>query len=94
MQVIQKFHFCRCVINAAKGWLYIKDNITDRIPGSDMSYVPDSPEFAIPYKNQITIEQLLQHSAGVYDVDNDPVPGYDGLSYVDYMTFKRSCTSV
>lgn len=71
-----------------KGWLYIKDNITDRIPGSDMSYVPDSPEFAIPYKNQITIEQLLQHSAGVYDVDNDPVPGYDGLSYVDYMTFK------
>jgi len=72
-----------------KGWLYIKDNITDRIPGSDVTYVPDSPEFAIPYKNQITIEQLLQHSAGVYDVDNDPVPGYDGLSYVDYMTFKN-----
>ncbi|HMQ69201.1 MAG TPA: serine hydrolase domain-containing protein, partial [Ignavibacteria bacterium] len=71
-----------------KGWLYISDNITDRIPGSDVTYVPDSPEFAIPYKNQITIEQLLQHSAGVYDIDNDPVPGYDGLSYVDYMTFK------
>ncbi|MBK8554100.1 MAG: beta-lactamase family protein [Ignavibacteria bacterium] len=71
------------------GWLNIKDKIVDLIPGSSISYVPESPEFNIPYKNEITIEQLLQHSAGVYDIDNDPVPGYNGLSYTDYMTFKN-----
>ncbi len=71
------------------GWLDIKARITDKIPGSSMPYVPDSPEFDIPYKSEITIEQLLQHAAGVYDVDNDSVPGYDGLSYTDYMTFRN-----
>ncbi len=71
------------------GWLDIKSLIVDKIPGSNIPYVPDTPEFDIPYKSQITIEQLLQHAAGVYDVDNDSVPGYGGLSYVDYMTFKN-----
>ncbi|HMS34358.1 MAG TPA: serine hydrolase domain-containing protein [Ignavibacteria bacterium] len=70
------------------GWLDIKSKITDVIPGSITPYIPDTPEFDIPYKNEITIEQLLQHSAGVYDVDNDSVPGYNGLSYVDYMMYK------
>ncbi|MEP7146863.1 MAG: serine hydrolase domain-containing protein, partial [bacterium] len=27
------------------------------------------------------------HAAGVYDVDNDTVPGFNGLSYVDYMMY-------
>jgi len=70
------------------GWLSIKDKIVSNIPGSNISYVPNTPEFNIPYKDQITIEQLLQHAAGVYDVDNDPVPGFDGYSYTDYMDFK------
>ncbi|MEO8665447.1 MAG: serine hydrolase domain-containing protein [Ignavibacteria bacterium] len=72
------------------GWLAIKSKITDLIPGSTLSYIPDSPDFNIPYKDQITIEQLLNHSAGVYDVDNDSVPGLNGLSYVEYMTMKDS----
>ncbi len=71
------------------GWLNIKDKITDLIPGSNISYVPVDPEFNIPYKNEITIEQLLQHSAGVYDIDNDTVPGCNGHSYTDFMTFKN-----
>lgn len=71
------------------GWLNIKSKITDTIPGSSIPYVPDTPDFDIPFKSEITIEQLLQHSAGVYDVDNDPVPGYNGLSYTDYMTFQN-----
>ncbi len=70
------------------GWLDIKSKIIDKIPGSNITYIPDTPEFDIPYKNEITIEQLLQHAAGVYDVDNDSVPGYNGLSYVDYMMYK------
>jgi D-alanyl-D-alanine carboxypeptidase len=70
------------------GWLNIKSKIIDKIPGSNIPYIPDTPEFDIPFKSEITIEQLLQHSAGVYDVDNDSVPGYNGLSYVDFMMYK------
>ncbi len=70
------------------GWLDIRSRIIVNIPGSSIPYIPDTPEFDIPNKNEITIEQLLQHSAGVYDVDNDSVPGYNGLSYVDYMMYK------
>ncbi|MEO6695690.1 MAG: serine hydrolase domain-containing protein [Ignavibacteria bacterium] len=72
------------------GWLDIKSKITDLIPGSTIPFIPDSPDFNIPYKDQITIEQLLNHSAGVYDIDNDSVPGLDGLTYVEYMTKKDS----
>lgn len=67
------------------GWLDYKAKITDIIPGSKaIPYTPNTEDWDIPYKNEITIEQLLQHSAGVFDVDNDPVPGYDGLSYTEY----------
>lgn len=38
------------------------------------------PGWDIPYKDDITVEQLLQHVAGVFDVDNDPVTGYGGLT--------------
>jgi len=70
------------------GWLNIKDKIVSNIPGSNIPYVPNTPEFNVPYKDQITIELLLQHAAGVYDVDNDPVPGFDGYSYTDYMDLR------
>jgi len=67
------------------GWLDIHAKITDTIPGSNLTYVPSGSEWNIPYKNQITIEQLLQHSAGVYDLGNDTVPGCGSMSYVEYM---------
>lgn len=68
------------------GWLDYKARITDIIPGSKATpYTPNAARWDIPYKNEITIEQLLQHSAGVFDVDNDPVPGYDGLTYTEYV---------
>jgi len=65
------------------GWLDYKAKITDRIPGSKETYVPSTTDWDFPYKNEITIEQLLQHSAGVFDVDNDPVPGYNNLTYTE-----------
>lgn len=71
------------------GWLNIKDKITDFIPGSAMTYVPEDELYNIPYKSQITIEQLLNHTAGVYDIDNDTVPGFNNHSYTDYMTFQN-----
>lgn len=66
------------------GWLDYKAKITDKIPGTETPYVPAAPEWNIPFKDRITIEMLLQHSAGVFDVDNDPVPGLDGNSYTGY----------
>ncbi|MFH1904214.1 MAG: serine hydrolase domain-containing protein [bacterium] len=66
------------------GWLDYTDRIVDNIPGSNIPYVPTTESWNIPYKDQITIEQLLQHNAGVYDVDNDPVPGCNGMGYVQY----------
>ena len=66
------------------GWLNINDLITDHIPGSNLPYVPASAAWSIPHKGEITIKMLLQHSAGVYDVDNDPVPGFDGQSFTDF----------
>ncbi len=67
-----------------EGWLDIYSAITDTIPDTDVTYVPDTPQWNIPFKSQITIERLLQHGAGVYDVDNDPVPDCDGMSYTEY----------
>ena len=68
-----------------EGWLNYKAKITDLIPGTTIPYVPDTPNWNFPNKQSITIEQLLQHSAGVYDVDNDPVPGFNGMSFTEYV---------
>lgn len=62
-------------------WVNLDDKITDLIPGSNIPYVPATAMWDIPYKDQITIKMLLNHSAGVYDVDNDSVPGYSPYSY-------------
>ena len=67
------------------GWLDYKAKITDPMPGSTTPYVPAASDWDFPNKSIITIEQLLQHSAGVFDVDNDTVPGYNGMTYTDYI---------
>lgn len=67
------------------GWLNIYDTITKYIPNSKIPYVPEIPAWNIPFKNSITIEKLLQHSAGVYDILNDSVPGCNGTGYVDFI---------
>ena len=67
------------------GWLNIKAKITDIIPGTNTPYVPNTPAWDFPYKNDITIEQLLQHGAGVVDVDNDTIPGqFNHQTYTAY----------
>ncbi len=57
-----------------RGRLNINHKITDTIPGTTMTYVPEDQNYAIPFKNEITILQLLQHRAGVFDVANDMIP--------------------
>jgi D-alanyl-D-alanine carboxypeptidase len=65
-----------------EGLLSINDTIT--------KYLPSTPNYNIPFKNQITIKQLLQHRAGVFDVTNQNIPEtvnqpYAGKRYIDYI---------
>lgn len=54
-----------------------KLNIEDRIT----NYLPNTSAYAIPYKESITIRQLLEHRAGVFDILNQLL--VDGTSYVE-----------
>lgn len=54
------------------------------------NYLPDVPAYDVPNKKQITIRQLLQHRAGVFDVTNNDIPKsvkqpYSGMRYHQYV---------
>lgn len=73
-----------------QGLLNINHCITDTIPGKTETYIPITDAFNIPYKNQITIKQLLQNRAGVFDMINSVIPDtvnapYSGKKYTDYI---------
>lgn len=57
-----------------QGKLNINDKIIDIIPYKNKPYIPKTPNFNLPFKDRITIKQLLQHIAGVYDVFIDDIP--------------------
>jgi len=57
-----------------QGKLNIDDTVTDLIPGTAMPYLPDDTSYQIPYKNRITIRQLLEHRANIFDQVNSPIP--------------------
>ncbi|KMQ68121.1 hypothetical protein ACM39_09710 [Chryseobacterium sp. FH2] len=68
------------------GWLNLDDKITANIPGTTTPYVPNTADWNFPHKNEITIRQLLQHNAGIYDVTNDTSQyNIGGETYTDYM---------
>lgn len=74
-----------------RGQLRIDDVVTAAMPGgSGKPYLPATPGFAIPYKSEITIRQLLQHRSGVFDVANEDVPAstpapYAGKRYIPWV---------
>lgn len=73
-----------------EGRLNIDDTITSTIPGRSEPYIPETANYAIPYKNQITIKQLLSHRAGVFDVTNAAIPSdcpapYAGTTYLSHV---------
>lgn len=75
------------------GKLNINDIISQKMPNSTEPYLPDIADFSIPFKNRITIKQLLLHRAGVYDLANDSIPDnvqqlYHGVYYSDYQMLK------
>ncbi len=73
-----------------QGKVNIYDNITMNIPGTATPYIPDDSNWDLPFKNQITIELLLQHRAGVFDLKNQMIPAsvsqpYAGQFYIEYI---------
>ena len=79
-----------------RGALDIDAKITDKIPGKEIPYVPNTPAYDIPNKKDITIRMLLMHRAGVFDVSNNDIPDnqyshgekYAGHSYLDFVKEK------
>ncbi len=74
-----------------EGKLNIDHKITANIPGSDQPYLPETENFDIPFKEDITIKLLLQHRAGMWDIINQDIPDtvsepYAGMRYCDYIT--------
>lgn len=64
-----------------EGLINFESRVTDMLPGKDIPCLPDNSFYNIPYKGEITIRQLLNHTAGVYDVVNNP----DGADFVESM---------
>ena len=62
-----------------KGLLHFDSLVIEPIPGKEIPYLPDTEDYDIPFKDQITIWQLLNHTAGVYDLINQP----DGSRFLD-----------
>ncbi len=83
-----------------KGLLNIEDTVVSSIPGRTEPYPPNTPEYTIPHKDVITIRQLLEHRAGVFDVSNYVVPedskapyaGQDYLAYILTQDFEHAFT--
>ena len=72
-----------------RGLLRIDDTVAASMPGRNESYLPDTPGYALPYRDQITIRQLLGHRAGIFDLSNQIIPIssnalYAGRGYLDW----------
>lgn len=67
-----------------RGKIDIEDVLTDMIPGTDVPYLADSPNYAIPCKDRMTIRQILSHRAGIFNVFNNPIPESSATPFIDY----------
>lgn len=75
----------------SQGKLNIEDRLTDLIPNTNLTYLPEDNNYNIPFKQQITIRQLLEHRAGVFDLTNFAIPdtvnaNYAGQNWLAYMS--------
>ncbi|MFA6572319.1 MAG: serine hydrolase domain-containing protein [Bacteroidota bacterium] len=73
-----------------RGLLNIDDKITALMPNKTEPYIPETPAYNVPFKDRITIRQLMQHMAGVYDITNYNIPDtvkqlYKGKNYLEYI---------
>ena len=71
------------------GKLNIEDKIISQMPGRVETYIPTSNNYSIPFKDEITIKQVLEHRAGIFDINNSEIPSglnvpYSWMSYLRY----------
>lgn len=75
----KSFTAAAIVLLYQRGQLHFDSLVTASIPGKDIPYLPDTEDYNIPFKDKITIWQLLNHTAGVYDLVNHS----DGAGFLD-----------
>ncbi|MDX9809457.1 MAG: serine hydrolase domain-containing protein [Sphaerochaetaceae bacterium] len=88
--VTKTFTAASVMLLEQEGKLHIEDSVSANIPGTGLPYLPDDEDYAIPYRDRITIKDLLSHRAGIFDVFNDPIPAdskepYAGMNYIAYI---------
>lgn len=88
--ITKTFNAASIMLLHQEGKVNIDDYISGNFPGTTTPYLPATPDYDVPYKDEITIKQLLEHRAGVFDVINDPIPAsvpepYAGQLYVNYI---------
>ncbi|MBK8984228.1 MAG: serine hydrolase [Ignavibacteria bacterium] len=88
--ITKTFNAAAVMLLHQQGKVNINDLITGNFPGTSIPYLPASPDYEVPYKDQITLKLLLEHRAGVFDVTNDPIPAsvpqpYAGQQYAVYI---------
>ncbi len=66
-----------------EGKMNLDDTVVSLMPGRNEPYLPATPDFALPHKERITIRQLLQHNAAVYDLTNDEIKTSDPVPYAN-----------
>lgn len=78
-----------------RGELDIDDTICAQMPAKNGSYIPQTEDYNLPFKDQISIRMLLEHRAGVFDLTNFNIPAdvnapYAGQNWLEYMTLNSS----
>jgi len=56
-----------------QGKLNIDDKITANITNTNTPYVPNTADYDIPNKDEITIRMILMHRAGIFDLSNQKI---------------------
>jgi D-alanyl-D-alanine carboxypeptidase len=88
--ITKTFNAAAIMLLHQQGKVNIDDLITGNFPGTNTPYLPQTPDYDVPHKDQITMKLLLEHRAGVFDVSNDSIPAsvqqpYAGQLYEVYI---------
>ncbi len=88
----KSFTCAAILLLAQEGKLDVDAKISDMIPGTQMTYVPLTADYQVPFRDRITIRQLMMHRAGIFDVTNTDIPDtvsvgvpYKGQRYLEFV---------
>ncbi|MDD2625085.1 MAG: serine hydrolase [Candidatus Riflebacteria bacterium] len=64
--------------------LNIDDTLSANMPGRNEPYLPNTADFNIPDKQTVTIRQILEHRARIFDLSNSDIPATVAKPYANY----------